>query len=306
MKFIKMNRIVIVFGCLFLLAASCTTQKKEKEMRKLDVQGHRGARGLLPENTIPAFLLALDYGVTTLELDLAVSKDGQLVVSHEPWMNFAICTDSLGNDISEADQMSFNLHQMGYAEIAKFDCGSKGNHRFPEQKPQPAVKPQLTEVFAAVNQHLKENPNISAPNYNIEIKSMQDGDSIFHPLPAQFSDLVYTTIVSSIGFDKVNIQSFDMRILQYFHEQYPNVVLALLIENEHSVDKNIEDLGFTPQIYSCYYQFLTESVVHNTHNLGMKVIPWTVNELTDMQQLVDWGVDGIITDYPDRAAKLNK
>jgi glycerophosphoryl diester phosphodiesterase len=97
-----------------------------------------------------------------------------------------------------------------------------------------------------------------------------------------------------------------MRILQYFHEQYPNVVLALLIENEHSVDKNIEDLGFTPQIYSCYYQFLTESVVHNTHNLGMKVIPWTVNELTDMQQLVDWGVDGIITDYPDRAAKLNK
>jgi glycerophosphoryl diester phosphodiesterase len=97
-----------------------------------------------------------------------------------------------------------------------------------------------------------------------------------------------------------------MRILQYFNEQYPNVVLALLIENEHSVDKNIEDLGFTPQIYSCYYQFLTESVVHNTHNLGMKVIPWTVNELTDMQQLVDWGVDGIITDYPDRAAKLNK
>lgn len=301
-----MIRSITTFCLLCLLITSCNTSKKENEMKKLDIQGHRGARGLLPENTIPAFLLALDYGVTTLELDLAVSKDGQLVVSHEPWMHFAICTDSLGNDITESTEMSFNIHQMDYADIIKFDCGSKGNPRFPEQKPQPAVKPLLTEVFVAVDQYIKENPSISPPNYNIEIKSMSDGDSIFHPIPADFSDLVYNTITNNIGFEKVNIQSFDMRILQYYHEKYPEVTLALLIENEHSVEKNIEGLGFTPQIYSCYYQFLTESEVHKIHNLGMKVIPWTVNELSDMQQLVDWGVDGIITDYPDRAAKLNK
>jgi glycerophosphoryl diester phosphodiesterase len=301
-----MIRNIVAIACLCTIAVCCNSPKKEQEMQKLDIQGHRGARGLLPENSIPAFLLALDYGVTTLELDLAVSKDGQLVVSHEPWMYFAICTDSLGNEIAEADQMNFNLHQMDYAEIVKYDCGSKGNPRFPEQKPQPSVKPLLTEVFAAVKQHLIENPKLSAPSYNIEIKSMTEGDGIFHPSPAQFSDLVYNTIASSIGFDKVNIQSFDMRILQYFHQRYPDVVLALLIENEHSAEKNIENLGFTPAIYSCYYKFLTEIEVHNIHNLGMKVIPWTVNELADMQQLVDWGVDGIITDYPDRASKLNK
>ena len=101
---------------------------------KFDIQGHRGARGLEPENTIPAFILALDSGVTTLELDVVITKDKQVVVSHEPWISSSICLDTAGNAIPEKDEKKLNIYQMTYDQVAKYDCGSKGNDKFPQQE----------------------------------------------------------------------------------------------------------------------------------------------------------------------------
>ncbi len=270
---------------------------------KFDVQGHRGARGLMPENTIPAFLLALDSGVTTLEMDLAITADRQIVVSHEPWMSASICLDSAGNEIREKDEKRFNIFKMTYAEVQQFDCGSKAHERFPEQQKMVVAKPLLLDVILTTERYIK-NKTLYEVDYNIEIKSEPSGDNKFHPAPAEFSDLVYQLIDQYLPWERIVIQSFDFRVLKYWHQKYPHVRLAALVENNGSIDHNIEKLGFKPSIYSPYYKLLSKADVKYAHDLKMRVIPWTVNEPKEMEELKAMGVDGIITDYPDRARKL--
>ncbi len=122
---------------------------------KFDIQGHRGARGLRPENTIPAFLLSLDSGVTTVELDVAVTADGQLVVSHEPWMSASICSDPSGKAFDQKTEMKNNIYHMTYEQVKQWDCGSKGNPNFPQQLKMSATKPLLSDVIVAVENHIK-------------------------------------------------------------------------------------------------------------------------------------------------------
>lgn len=293
----------IVF-LLSILTFSC--QRKETDMEKtLDVQGHRGARGLMPENTIPAFLEALKIGATTLELDLAVTKDKELLVSHEPYINATYCLDSSGNEISKDQEKSFNIYQMSYEEVKSYDCGSKPHVHFPQQQKFKVRKPLLKNVVEAVDEYLKSSKGKKV-KYNIEIKSSPSGDDIYHPGPAEFSDLVYSFIQEHLDPALVNVQSFDFRILQYFHEKYPDITLAVLIGSEEDIDKNLDQLGFTPEIYSCAYKLLTAEKVKYLQEKNMKVIPWTINDSKDMDRIIQWGVDGVITDYPDRTMALLK
>ena len=203
---------------VFIVIISCTS--KTETAQKLDIQGHRGARGLLPENSIPAFIKALELGVTTLELDLAVSKEGELIVSHEPYMSSSICLDPDANEISKEEEFNHNIFQMTYEEIKQYDCGSKGNTRFPDQKKSKIYKPRLIEVIEAVNEYVSNN-NASAPRYNMEIKSDPKGDSLFHPVPSEFSDIVYDFITKNMDVDQVTVQSFDFRVLKYIKGSYP-------------------------------------------------------------------------------------
>lgn len=273
------------------------------QSKQIDIQGHRGARGLYPENTIPAFIAALDYGVTTLELDLAVTKDKQLVVSHEPWMSSAICLTPEGLSITQADERNYNIYQMTYDEVKKFDCGSIGNERFPQQQKMAVHKPLLVDVILAAEKHIKDYV-LYEVDYNIEIKSLPAGDNMFHPSPEEFSDLVYQLIDQYLPLERVVIQSFDFRVLKYWKKKYPEVRLAALVENTKGMEANLKDLGFTPQIYSPYFKLIDEAAVQQIKQKKMKVIPWTVNEREDLQRMVNLKVDGIITDYPDRAAEL--
>lgn len=266
-----------------------------------DLQGHRGSRGLMPENTIPAMIKAMDLGVTTLEMDLAVTKDKVLILSHEPFMNPVICFDSEGKEIPNADR-SHNIFQMDYAEVLAYDCGTKPHRGFPEQVKFHATKPKLADVIAVAEKYAKDR-NLPEPRYNIEIKSSPEGDGIYHPTVAEFSDLVVQQIAQSIGWERVNIQSFDFRVLQYIHEKYPDVPLAMLIETAGTPQQQLDKLGFVPHIYSPAFGMLTKETVDFLHQKGMKVIPWTVNTTEQMEKLLDMGVDGIITDYPDRAPK---
>lgn len=276
---------------------------------KFDVQGHRGARGLMPENTIPAFLLALDSGVTTIELDLAVTKDQQLVVSHEPWMNHLICLDPSGNAIDSVQAMRANIYQMTYDEVKQWDCGSKGNARFPEQQKFKASKPRLVDVIAAVEAHIKSYSRYEV-DYNIEIKTDPRGDNVYHPTPQEFSDLVIHTLDEFLPLQRIIIQSFDFRVLQYIHKKYPTIKLAALVENKKSIEANLKELGFIPDIYSPDWSLLNAERVKLLHakkpdslknGKKLRVIPWTVNQVKDMKALKKMGVDGIITDYPNRA-----
>lgn len=269
---------------------------------KFDVQGHRGARGLMPENTIPGFLLAIDSGVTTIELDVVITKDKQVVVSHEPWMSASICLDSSGNPLSAKQEKKYNIYQLKYEQVKQFDCGSQGNKNFPQQEKIQISKPLLSDVITAVEYHIKSYASYEV-DYNIEIKSSAEGDKKFHPPVEEYSDLVYNLVDEYIPLERIVIQSFDFRVLKYWHTKYPHIRLAALVENTRSIESNLAALGFKPSIYSPYFKLLSREKVSYIHAQKIRVIPWTVNEVSDMLSLKGMGVDGFITDYPNRAKK---
>ncbi len=287
---------------VILLTFITATTHAQIYMPKFDVQGHRGARGLRPENTIPAFLTALDSGVMTLEMDVVITKDKQVVLSHEPFMSASICLDTAGNSFSDKDEKKFNIYEMTYAQVKRFDCGSKVNEKFPEQQKIAVSKPLLTEVVQAVENHIKSFTQYEV-DYNIEIKSTPEGDQKFHPGVEEYSDLVYRVLNDYLPMNRVVIQSFDFRVLQYWHKRYPKVRLAALVENLKSPETNLNNLGFNPSIYSPYYKLINKDNVAALHKKKIRVIPWTVNDEKDMLTLKGMGVDGFITDYPDRARK---
>lgn len=288
------------FLTLFLLYLVYISQAQETEHKLFDWQGHRGARGLAPENAIPAFLTALSFPkITTLELDVVISADGKVVVSHEPWLNAKICLDAKGNSLHGKKKEEVNLYKMDYKDIKKCDCGSKGNPSFPEQKAIYAYKPLLSDVVNKVKQYVKKSGK-SMPQFNIEIKSDPSLDGIFTPEVNVFSEIVRKEIKKLKIQGNFSIQSFDPRALRYLHEMENKWVLVYLVEKVEDVKHQIEFLGFTPSIYSPYFEKVTSLTVDQCHKVGMKIIPWTVNNTEHMKKLVQLGVDGIITDYPDR------
>lgn len=193
---------------------------------------------------------------------------------------------------------------MTYEDIKAFDCGSLKHPGFPEQSPQPAYKTLLSDVIMLTTKHFKEKDR--RVSLNIELKSSQETDHIFHPKPEVFVDLVVNTIKNElIPINQINLQSFDERILRYCIENYPIISTAYLVE-EGKFYNNLQNLGKTPQIYSPHYSLVDSLTVEQAHKSGMKVIPWTVNDTEKMQELLELGVDGIITDYPNKARVFMK
>lgn len=261
-----------------------------------DWQGHRGARGLYPENTIGAMEVALRYPVTTLELDVVISKDLEVVVSHEPWMSPEICQHPQKKTLRDRD---FNLFKMTYKEIEAFDCGSLGHPRFPEQRKVAERKPTLKKLLEVIEEKLRREKRTVL--YSIEIKSTpEDEKEGFQPDVPRFSDLVMKSILQKLPVDRFMIQSFDWRVLRYLHEKYPKIKLVALTEGPFEVAPNLKELGFMPIVFSPEHTHLTKQKVQELHREKVLVIPWTVNETRDMKVLMEMGVDGIITDYPDR------
>ena len=297
---------VLLFILLLSMFNLSMSQQKSDTLNNytFDVQGHRGARGLAPENSLPAFKKALSLGVNTLELDVVISKDKEVVVSHEPWMNHQICLTPEGKGISAEKEKEFNLYQMDYQQIKKYDCGSKAYSDFPDQEKQATYKPKLSEVIKLV-QSFNEQQN-KAVHLNIEIKSLPEGDKVFHPSPKEFVDLVVNVLdTSKFPKDNYNLQSFDFRILKEIHQNYPDIRLAALVY-QSDMETSLNKLGFEPDIYSPYFPLVNSELIKTAHQKNMKVIPWTVNSRESMLYLLELGVDGIITDYPDIAMKLRK
>ncbi len=263
-----------------------------------DVEGHRGARGLMPENTIPAMLKALELGVTTLEMDTHITRDGQVVLSHDPYFNPEHDLLPSGDEIPAADKHRYVLYQMDYDSIRQFDTGSKFYAKFPEQQKIKVHRPLLSDVIDTVQAYIAAH-HLPQVFYNIETKSTAKTDSILHPAPEEFVQRLMLVVAQKGITPWVIIQSFDVRTLQVLHQLYPEVKTALLVENSAGWQANLRKLGFTPTIYSPYYKLVTNKLVADCHQQGMKVIPWTVNKLPEIEQLHAIGVDGIITDYPN-------
>ncbi len=264
----------------------------------IDIQGHRGCRGLMPENTIEAFEKAIELGVHTLELDVVVSKDNVVIVSHEPFISRTYCLDTHGEEIPHTLDKTYNLYQMTFDGIKKFDCGSKVHSRFPEQKKIKTYKPSLDEVIKISKEG---NPNIK---FNIEIKSRPEYDDIYAPVPKEFVGLVLDVIKKNEVTNQTNLQSFDLRTLEEIKKQAPKMKVALLVDEDENIQDKLSQLSYTPEIISPFYKLLNAKNVRNLQAEGFKVIPWTINSVEDLQKMVDFNVDGIITDYPDRLIKL--
>jgi glycerophosphoryl diester phosphodiesterase len=270
------------------------------DINSFDVQGHRGCRGLMPENTIPAMLRAINLGVTTLEMDIVFTKDGKAILSHEPFFNHEITTKPGGTFIDEKEEKSFNIYQMTYEEVQRYDVGMKPHPRFPQQEKMKATKPLLEDVIKAVKQDMSTRRR-PFPYYNIETKTTPATDGIYHPAPAAFVEELMK-VISEYGIeDLVIIQSFDFRTLKYLHEHYPSMKTAMLIEDfdKRSLEEQLKDLGFNPTIYSPAFELVNESLIKKCHDQQIKVIPWTVNDKKEITRLRALGVDGIITDYPN-------
>ena len=272
-----------------------------------DVQGHRGCRGLMPENTIPAFIKAIELGVTTLEMDAVITKDNKVVISHEPFFNHEISSKTNGSFVTEDEEKNFNIYTMTYSDVQQFDVGLKPHPRFTKQQKQKATKPLLSEVIDSAEAFTKRN-NLPQIFYNIETKSKVATDTIFHPSPQQFVDLIMEVVIQKNITERTIIQSLDIRTLQYVHIKYPTVKTAYLFKppSLQSFNKRLEILGFLPTFYSPSYQLVNEAIVKECHSKNIKIIPWTVNDTIAMKKLIAMGVDGLITDYPNLLGKKNQ
>jgi glycerophosphoryl diester phosphodiesterase len=247
---------------------------------RIQVHGHRGARAMRPENTIPAFQYAIGIGVDVLELDMAVTKDNVLVVSHDPTLLPKIC---------EGPNPGTAIHELTLAQLREYDCGKRKNPDFPKQQPVPGTRvPSLDEVFA-----LGRGNNVQ---FNIETKIFLDRPELT-PSPEEFVKLVLAEVRKHHLEKRIILQSFDFRTLHVMKKLAPEIRLAALYEGPPKSFVEIAkeaDAG----IISPHYSLVTKEQVAAAHKSGLEVVPWTANTPADWDKLVDAKVDAIISDDP--------
>jgi len=285
-----------LIGLALTLITACSTPM---ERTPPEVHGHRGCRGLLPENTIPAFLHALDLGCDVLELDVVLTGDDHVLVSHEPWMSATICHAADGSPIQKEEEKGLNIHRMTLEQVQAHDCGSLTHPRFPGQQSMPVMKPTLRQVVEAVDRMAVEK-GLPTPRYNVEIKSYAAWYGLYQPEPVPYARRVMRELDALGISDRSIVQSFDPAILEAVHAERPGQVMALLVENTDGLQANLARLSFTPSIYSPYFMLVNETMHQELRDKGIELVVWTVNEPADIRRMIDQGVDGIISDYPDR------
>lgn len=270
------------------------------------VTGHRGEAAHFPENSIEGFLSAVKKGVDALEMDVVISADKKVVVSHEAFMAAHYILDPAGNRIPKDKERDYNLYRMSYDSIRKFDGGTKRNLKFPRKKNFKTYKPSLEEVIDSVD-GLTTQTSLSPVIYMIELKSKPENYGLYQPHPKEFVDLVMQVVINMGIENRTIIKSFDPNILNMVRESYPEVSTSFLVSKK-GIEKNLSRLSFTPDFYGAHHRLIkNHRFVDSVKNMNMKLIPWTVNRKTRIRKMLHYGVDGIITDYPERVLKeLNR
>ena len=293
-----MKRFVVFLTVALATVASCG--------KKVDVQAHRGGMGLMPENTLAAMLNSVDLGVNTLEMDLVVTSDGKVVLSHDVHFHHRYSTRPDGSAVEKGQPKEY-IWTMPYDSVLKYDVGVKYNEDWPEKKCILAVKQLASEVIASVEEYTKKK-GLKPMKYNIEIKSREDDnglEGVCWPDYKTFVDYC-APVLQNCGLGKrLIIQSFDPRALNYLHEKYPEFTLSYLTRDQDvDFEKFMGLLNFTPEWLSPPYKNVTAEFLAEAWSRGMKVVTWTVDDPQEMQRLIDLEVEAIITNYPDRLLKI--
>lgn len=306
----SMKSLLFFLTALFLIA--CSTKEKQHDLQPAEfpafsAESHRGGRGYMPENTIPAMLYSLSLAdITTLEMDIYVTADKKLVLSHDAYLNPNFVLKPDGTEIDKTENKKYVIHQMTYDEIKGYDVGSKVNDLFPDQKKMKVSIPLLEDVIDEVQDYIKTHDR-SQVFYNIETKSTEGKDNILNAAPEEFVKLLMEVVEEKGVAPYVIIQSFDVRTLQILNEKYPHIRTSYLVgparRKEFTIDEDLEVLGFVPDIYSPHFKYITKNDVEECHEKGIKVVVWTPNTKEEVDELMSIGVDGIITDYPKLLSK---
>jgi glycerophosphoryl diester phosphodiesterase len=290
-----------------------------------DLQGHRGARGLAPENTIEAFSVALSIGVTTLELDVGMTKDGVLVVHHDEWLNPDIARGPDGAFLSKRGPAiySMTLQELKLYDVGRLKPGTAYAARLPEQQPRDGARiPTLAEVFELVSRTGADHIR-----FNIETK-LTPTSGFAVPDPELFAKTTAAAARAANLAERISIQSFDWRILLILRRVDPDIIRVCLTSEQPDQDTiqrgkpgaspwtagfDVDDFGGSVprlvaaagcSVWSPAFEDLTGQRVAEANSLGIRVIPWVVNEPEQMDRLTGMGVAGIITDYPNRLRRV--
>lgn len=260
----------------------------------LKVFAHRGFRGIHPENTIEAMKRAMHHGAI-LEMDLAVTRDKQLVVSHDPILNRKITLDRYGNEIPKEQKIA--LYDIDYHELKKYDVGTKPHPNFPDQIRYKAHIPLFTELIDSVERYAAKT-RLEKPIYFVETKLKPETDNRNHPVPAEFVELLLTAIFKKGIQDRIIVQSFDPRTLQIIHQKRPNIPLAFLAKKGTTLEQNITWLGFVPAYYAANPADITTSLVEKCRKSGIVVVMGQCDSYQDFLRMKQLGVHALISDYP--------
>ena len=271
------------------------------------VEAHRGGMGLYPEETLAAMLNAVKLGVNTLEMDLCVTQDKKVVLSHDKYFHPRYSSHPDGTAVTPDEPRTY-LYEMPYSEVVRWDVGNRFNPAWPEKRCMPAVKPLAADVISAVEAWTKANGHYPM-HYDIEIKSDPDSEEgvegVNWPEYHEFTDLCMEVLESLDLGDRLMIQCFDERALNYIHEKYPGHTLAYLVEDyEKDFDQYMSLLDFTPEWLSAPHENVDADLVAKARARGMKLNTWTVDDPDEMRRLIGLGVDAIISNYPDRLLKV--
>lgn len=295
MKKYTLLALVLIFGC----KAANQPNKIEAKFPDFSAEAHRGGRGLMPENTIIAMLDAMKYEkVTTLEMDTHITKDNQVVVTHDDYLSPGFMLTPDGKEIQPSDAKKYPIYQMDYELLKTFDIGTKINAGFKQQKKIKTYIPLLADLIDSVQKEIKLKGKKQF-FYNIETKCDSAGDNVVNPTPEVFVKLLMDVIEKKKITPYVVIQSFDKRTIQIINKKYPGVKTSFLVSNKKSYEENIADLGYKPFILSTEWKMVTADLIKKAHADGVKVVPWTVNTPEDIAKLKALKVDGIISDYPN-------
>ena len=287
-------------ACLLLAAGTVLYGCQASVKEKLPVvHAHRGGAALYPENTILAMTHAVTIGVPVMELDLHVTKDSMVVVSHDAFLNHVKALTPEGEPITADKDREYKIYAMTYDSLRRYDVGSLPNPAYPGRKNVKCCVPLVTDLIDCLELLTKSN-GIAPVSYNIEIKSDPLKDGIYSPDYRTFADLCLKVLLGKKLDDRLLVQCFDVRTLNYLHEKYPNVRLSYLVEDKNATfEELMSRLNFVPQVYSPESDMLTEEIAVKAREKGMELAPWTVDDKPEIERLKRLGVDAIISNQPD-------
>jgi glycerophosphoryl diester phosphodiesterase len=258
---------------LVIFLTSCAASN-HYQANNFDRQAHRGGRGLMPENTIASEKNAIDYDCT-LEMDLQMSKDKKIVVSHDAYLRSDYCLTPEGESMSKKEGLSRLIYNMPYDSVAKYDVGLKPHPGFPQQKKIHAIRPLLRVLIDSVEAYAKQKHHIN--HYNIEIKSNPKSDGKYYSSLEEYIDSSIKIIIDKGIEPRTMMQSFDVGALRMIHEKYPKVKTSFLVSasNKKTAEEYVNELGFKPEIFSPDFSLVTKDLVKAFHQKNILVIHWT-------------------------------